>query len=92
MKNVLIILLIALCLTACAKERLVTRTEFVEVEVCEGEFREIPPELVDNVPIQAIPEGITWRQLVELLIMDRSNLKVANGRLNAIRQLDARDN
>ena len=92
MRNAWTALLTLLCLTACASEpRIITRTELIEVEVCEGAFREIPPELVDNVPIQAIPAGATWRQLVELLIVDRANLKIANGRLTAIRNLDGNE-
>ena len=87
--RVWIALWMLLCLTACASEpRVITRTELVETEVCEGEYRDISPDLVDNVPIQVIPSDATYRQLLELLIVDRSNLKVANARLTAIREID----
>ena len=90
--RVWIILPTLLCLTACATEpRVITRTELVEIEVCEGEYRDISPDLVDNIAVQPIPADATYRQLIELLIVDRANLKVANGRLAAIRDLDGND-
>ena len=75
-------------LPACGSSPpVVTQTELVEVEVCEGQRVPVSGDLTKPVPKQTIPEGITYRELIELLIRDRAGLDQANGQLEAIKEL-----
>lgn len=86
--RVLTIALILILLPACSSApRVVTQTELVEVEVCSGKYVPVPDDLTITVPKQEVPVGITYRKLIELLMADRASLEIANGRLEAIREL-----
>lgn len=86
--RVLAILFLTTSLLACSSPpRIVTKTELVEVEVCEGEFVPVSDNLTITEPRQDIPKGITWKNLIELLMIDRASLEAANGKLEAIREL-----
>ena len=75
-------------LVACSNQpEVVTRTEFVEIEVCEGEFEPVDGELTKRVPKQVIPQGITWKELIDLLLRDRASLEAVNGKLETIENL-----
>jgi len=88
--RVLMIACLTSSLLACSSNPVpVIQTEFVEVEVCEGTYRPIPDDLTITMSTQKqpIPVGITYRKLIQLLMADRANLEIANGKLDAIREL-----
>ena len=90
--RVLMIACLTSSLLACSSNPVpVIQTEFVEVEVCEGEYRPIPDDLTITTLTQpqTISMGITYRKLIELLMADRANLVIANGKLEAIRNLES---
>ena len=81
-------LLILLLLPACASSPpVITKTELVEVEVCEGTRLPVPSDLTITIAPQVVPDDATWRQLIQLLMKDRASLEVVNGRLEAIKEL-----
>lgn len=80
-------LLTLILLQACSSQPpVVTQTELVEVEVCTG-YIPIPADLTKSIEKQDIEVGITYRELIQLLMIDRANLEIVNGRLDAIREL-----
>ena len=81
-------LLILTFLSACSSNPVpVIQTEFIEVEVCEGTRIPVPGELTITEKPKVIPLGISYRELIQLLIEDRASLEVVNGRLEAIKEL-----
>lgn len=92
MMRVFQIALLLLLLPACSSNPVpVIQTEFVEVEVCSGKYVPIPDDLTitTSTQKQPIPAGITYRELLQLLMVDRANLVIANGKLEAIRELSS---
>jgi hypothetical protein len=47
----------------------------------------VPDDLTITAPKQEIPVGITYRKLIQLLMADRANLEIANGKLETIKGL-----
>lgn len=84
--RVLMTVFLLTLLSACSSNPVpVIQTEYVEVEL-PPKLIPVSDDLTKPVPRQDIPQGITWRKLVELLMKDRASLEVANGQLEAIRE------
>jgi len=83
--HALILICLLSLLTACAKERIVTVPEIVEV--VNTEYVEVPGNLLIKHQKTTIPETLTYGDAILLWAEDRRIIETQNGQLLAIQSL-----
>lgn len=86
--RVLMTVCLLILLSACSSKPPIIKTEVIEVP-SPPELIPVPDDLTITEPVSSPHVGITWRELIELLLQDRAALERANGKLEAIRGLDS---
>ena len=82
--RVLILISLLLCLTACGTKT-ITKPEIVYLD--RVEYIPVPADLLRTIPRQAIPESLTYGELIEVCSKDRATIGKLNGQLVGISSL-----
>ena len=86
MRALLLLFPIMSCASCGTREIVVEKP--VPVEVTVVEYVPVPPELLQQRPQAAIPDGLTYGQALELWSRDRASLEAQNASLKAIAELE----